>query len=96
VVYAFHVWQTFFKVTNPILLRVEIAPKNINGSFEQWLTDQMQSWGTSGLPGRFQALPDSVPLAGLDKRCFGIGYWRPIVSPCVPLEFQPGRYVPRG
>ena len=94
VVYAFHVWQTFFKVANPLLLRVEIAPKNINGSFEQWLTDQMQTWGTAGLPGSFQALPDSAQLAGLDRHCFGVGYWRSIVSPCVPLQFRPGRYMP--
>jgi hypothetical protein len=95
-VYAFHVWQTFFKVTNPVLLRVEIAPKNINGSFEQWLTDQMQTWGTKELPGTFEALPDSAQLDKLDKHFFGIGYWHSIASPCVPLEFQPGRYIPRG
>jgi len=95
-VYAFNVWQKFFGVTNPLLLRVEVAPKDNHDTFEQWLTDQMQTWATVGLPGTFQPLPDPASLAGLDGRCFGIGYWRPIVSPCTPLEFRPKRYLPRG
>jgi hypothetical protein len=96
VVYSFNVWQRFFKVTNPLLLRVEIAPKDINGKFEQWLTDQMRTWGTMGLTGKFQALRDPESLAGLDTHCFGVGYWRPIVSPCVPLDYRPERYIPHG
>ena len=67
-----------------------------NDTFEQWLTDQMRTWATVGLPGTFQPLPDPASLAGLDGCCFGIGYWRPIVSPCTPLEFRPQRYLPRG
>ena len=96
VVTSFNVWQRFFKSTNPLLLRVEIAPKDINGKFEQWLTDQMQILGTMGLTGKLQALPDPTSLARLDGHCFGVGYWRPIVSPCVPLDFRPERYIPHG
>jgi hypothetical protein len=95
-VYAFNVWQKFFGVTNPLLLRVEVAPKDNRDTFEQWLTDQMRTWATVGLPGTFQPLPDPASLAALDGRCFGIGYWRAIVSPCTPLEFRTKRYLPRG
>jgi Ca2+/Na+ antiporter len=95
-VYAFNVLQRFFGVTNPLLLRVEVAPKANHDTFEQWLTDQMRTWATVGLPGTFQPLPDPASLAGLDGHCFGIGYWRPIVSPCTPLEFRPKSYLPRG
>jgi hypothetical protein len=95
-VYAFRVRQAFFRLTNPLLLRVEVAPRNIHGSFEQWLTDQMQTWGTQGLPGKFGALPNSAQLEELQQRCFGISCLASIVSPCVPLDFQLGRYAPRG
>jgi hypothetical protein len=95
-VYAFNVWQKSFGVTNPLLLRVEVAPKDNHDTFEQWLTDQMRTWATPGLPGTFQPLPDPASLAGLDGRCFGIGSWRPIVSPCAPLDFRPRRYLPHG
>ena len=96
VIDSFKVWAKFFQVTNPLLLRVQIAPKDINGQFEQSLTGQMQRWGTAGTPGKFGALPDPLMLFSLNKRCFGIGFWQPIVSPCMPLVFQPDRYIPHG
>jgi len=96
VVATFGLWAKFFRVTNPVLLRVEIAPKDIADKFQQSLTDQMQTWGATGLPGNFQALPDPAMLLQRDGQCYGIGFWRSSISPCMPLAFLPARYVPHG
>jgi hypothetical protein len=92
---TFHVWAKFFGISNPIMLRVEIASKDLT-KFEQWLVGEMQHWGVAGLNGSIQPLPDPATLEKHNGHCFAIGFWHPIVSPCVSLDFAPNRYIPHG
>ena len=94
VVDTFRIWASFFGVASPLMLRVEIGSRNPT-QFEQSLTDQMRRWGSSGESGRFQPLPNPSALTERDGHCFAIGFWKPIVSPCVALDFVPSRYIPR-
>jgi hypothetical protein len=90
---TFHVWAEFFGISNPIMLRVEIASKDLT-KFEQLLVGAMQHWGVAGLNGSIQPLPDPATLEKHNGHCFAIGFWHPIVSPCVSLDFTPNRYTP--
>jgi hypothetical protein len=95
VVDKFHVWATFFGISNPIMLRVEITPGKFT-KFEEWLVGEMQHWGTAGVSGSFPPLPDPAELEKHNGRCFAVGFWHPIVSPCISLDFAPDRYIPHG
>ena len=95
VVDRFHVWAKFFGISNPIMLRVEVTSNNLT-NFEKWLVGEMQHWGMTGVNGSFQPLSDPATLEKRNEHCFAIGFWRPIVSPCVSLDFAPNRYIPHG
>lgn len=96
VVAKFGVWAKFFRVNNPVLLRVEIAQKDIADKFQQSLTDQMRTWGATGIAGELEALPDPAMLVQRDGQCYGIGFRGPIISPCTPVAFVPARYDSHG
>jgi hypothetical protein len=88
---TFHEWAKFFGISNPIMLRVEVTSKDLT-KFEQWLVGQMQQWGMVGKNGSVQPLPDPAALEKLNEHCFAVEFWRPIVSPCVRLDFERSRY----
>ena len=90
---TFHEWARFFGISNPIMLRVEVeTPLKDLTKFDQWLVDQMQQWGTAGANGGLQPLPDPAVPEKFNGQCFAVEVWRPIVSPCVRLDFVPSRY----
>jgi hypothetical protein len=93
VVHTFHVWETFFGISNPIMLRVEIASEGLT-KFEQWLVGEMEHWAAAGVNGSFQPLSDPATLEERNGHCFAIGFGHPIVSHCVSLDFAPNRYIP--
>ena len=93
VVHTFHVWAKFFRISNPIMLRVEITSNDLT-KFEEWLAGQMQHWATAGVNGSFQPLPNPATLDERNEHCFAIGFWHPITSHCVSLDFAPNRYIP--
>jgi len=96
VVQSFAAWATYFGVPNPVLLNVRVPAKAIADGFERYLTDTMRGWAEQGYPGIVGALRDPRSLDSLGRRCFAIGFWQPASSPCVPLSFHPGRYIPHG
>ena len=91
----FHVWARFFGIANPLMLRVEITTGKLT-KFEQWLAGEMQRWGSAGVKDSFQPLSDPEDLNKRNGHCFAIGFWHPVVSPCISLDFVPDRYIPHG
>lgn len=96
VVVTFATWARFYKVKNPVVLRVEIPPHYAEGTFERRLMDRMAYLGKEGLPRELQPLPDPAALGSLGGDCFAAGMEKPPVSHCVPLSFAPTRYIPPG
>jgi len=95
VVDRFHVWARFFGIANPLMLRVEITPGNLT-KFEHWLVGEMQHWAAAGVKDNYQPLPDPTALKKRNGHCFAIGFWHPVVSSCIALDFAPNRYIPHG
>ncbi len=89
---SFGVWARFYDVSNPVMLRIVIPPRNIQATFDQWLADQMTGWGRDGVPGKFKPLPDPATLETFGQHCFVVGFGQPIVSPCARLPLRPARY----
>jgi hypothetical protein len=91
----FHVWARYFGIANPLMLRVEVPPKGLT-TFEQRLVGEMQRWAAAGVKDSFRPLPDPTALEKRNGHCLAVGFWHPIVSPCVSLDFAPNRYIPHG